>query len=234
MTLDEIITSVRFKTNISNTATLSDAEIITEINPVILDIFRAIVETDEDYFEEQRAKFNLGENSAIYSLPTDCVKFKQLRLAYSTPSSESDYRVCQSFDVSETGLVSADEENVPVSSPIVDLTNNYYRIKPTPISAVTNGGMIYYIARPSAMTAANSADEPVIPEDYHDLVAVKVAARVHERFENFPVSDRYYNQYLAGIERMKEQLEVREINREFRMRDPRAVNKSDRQELPSS
>lgn len=231
MNLNDLQTSVRFKSNITNTAIISDAQITTELNQGYYELFKSIVDVNEDFFEEQNTKFDLGQNSSLYSLPTDLVKFKQLRVAYSTPSGLEDYKVCRSYDPSEVGNVALDEENVPASTPIVDVTNNYMRIKPTPSSVVTDGGIIYYIARPSALV--NSADTPVIPTEYHDLMAIFGAYRVSEKFENFNVADRYRQQFLQGIEDMKRKLAAREINRHFRFRDPREIHQSNRAELPN-
>ncbi len=226
----EMITSTRFKSNITNTATLSDAEILTELNQGYYEIFRSIVEVNEDYYEEQKTVFDLSAGIDLMSLPTDHVKFKQLRLAYTTPSDDSDYVIASSYDISEIHRP-ASEESIPVSSPIVDVTNNYYRIKPTPETDVVNGGQIYYIARPSGLVL--SGDTPVIPAEYHDLMPIYAAARVSEKFENFKVADRYWNQFINRIEKMKEQLAVREMTRVFRFKDPREINKSNRIELPN-
>lgn len=223
--------SVRFKSDITNSSTLTNAQILTELNEAYYDVHRAMVDANEDYFEEQNVKFNLAQNSSLYSLPTDCVKMKQVRLAYTTPSSASDYKVASSYDPAEVGQVNSDEENIPVSTPIVDITNNYFRIKPTPTSAVTNGGIIFYIARPSALT--NTGDTPLIPTEYQDLMAIRVAARACEKFEMYSKADRLYQQYEAGINKMKSQIAVREMNRDFRMRDIREITKSNRVELPN-
>lgn len=229
-TFSELKTAVRFKSNIYNTTTLTDAQIGTELNQGYLELFRAIVDVEEDYFEEQKTLFNLGENSGFYSAPSDMVKFKQLRLAYSTPSTEDDYVVCASFDPSMTKNVGTDEINTPESNPIVDITNNYFKIRPIPDTAITNGGWIDYIARPSALT--NSADTPIVPEDYHDLIAIYAASKVSEKFENFNVADRYEQKFNAGIEKMKRQLAVRETNRSFRFRDIRETQRANNLELP--
>ena len=230
MTRNELMTSVANKLN-STVALLGSASVLLELNNAQRSLFRAVVDVNEDFFEEQKTKFNLIANSSLYSLPTDLVKFKQLRLAYATPTSESDYKVATSYDPAEVGVVSSDEENMPVSTPIVDITNNYMRIRPVPSVSVTNGGQIYYIARPSALT--NSADVSVIPVDYHDLMAVCAAWKMAEHRQTYDTANYYRNQFKYDIEEMKRQLAVREINRDFRFRDMREVNRSNRQELPN-
>ena len=188
MNIINIRAAVRFKSNITNSAVLTNAEILSEANYAYYDVCSEIADANEDFFEEQKVKFNLAANSSLYSLPTDCIKVKQVRLAYTTPISESDYKIAYSYDPAEVNVVSSDEESVPVSTPIVDITNNYMRVKPTPESDVTSGGELYYIARPSALT--NTGDTPLIPTEYHDLIAVRIAARATEKFENFAVSKK--------------------------------------------
>lgn len=222
---------VRFKTDISNTNTLTNTNIDTQLNEGYSKLVRAVIEADQDYLEEQRAKFNLVANCSLVSLPTDCIKVKQVRLAYTTPTSESDYRVATFYDPSSTTLVSTDESSVPVSNPQVDITNNYCRIMPKPTSAVTNGGEYFYIARPSALSA--TGDVMIIPADYHDLAAVYASSKVMEKFENFSKSDRFMQEFNAGLINMKAELAGREMNKSSRFKNPLEVSYSNRKELPN-
>ena len=153
---------VRFKTNYQNTTALANSTIVQQINIGYMKVIRAAVEADQDFFEEQKTKFNIVALSSLYSLPSDCIKVKQVRLAYTSPSSESDYRIAISYDPSEAVNISNDETSVPVSNPQVDITNNYLRIYPKPTTGVANGGEIYYIARPSALTL--TGDVPILPD----------------------------------------------------------------------
>ena len=221
---------IRFKSRIFNTTTIHNSSILQEINIVQDELSKAIIDVNEDFFEEQKNKFNLVANCSLYALPTDHVKFKQLRVSYSAVTDETNYKVCESYDPTEVGVTNVDEENVPASNPIVDITNNYLRIMPRPGQNVTNGGSIYYIARPSAL--ANTGDTTVIPTEYQELMTIGAASRVAESFENFNLSDRLDVQYERGIQKMKEQLAARELNRDLRFRDVRETNKSNRAELP--
>ena len=65
-----------------------------------------------DYFEEQKARFDLVATQDLYSLPSDCVKVNQLRLAYTTPSDEGDYVIAREYDPELIGSVSDEEGGV--------------------------------------------------------------------------------------------------------------------------
>ena len=231
LTLANLRTQTRFKTDITNATTLTNAQIDLQLNEGYSKLVRAIVESDGDYFEEQKAKFNLIANSSLYSLPSDCIKVKQVRLAFTSPTSESDYKIAQFYDPSETRLVSVDEASVPVSNPQVDITNNYCRIYPRPIVASTSGGEYYYIARPSALTA--TGDVMVIPADYHDLAATWASYKVMEKFENFSKADRLKIEFDNGLKNMQVELSGREMNKERRFKSFREVGRTNRKELSS-
>jgi len=223
---------VRFKTDISNTTTITNAEILTQLNEGYSKLSRAMVEVDQDYFEEQKSTMSLVALSSLYSLPTDCLKVKQVRLAYTTPDSEDDYSVATSYDPVQTGVISIDEINVPVSNPQVDITNNYLRIYPKPTVASSKGCEIYYIAKPSALVA--TGDVMIIPDDYHDLAATYAAGKVMERMENLAKADRFTNEFNFGLEKMKQELAGREMNKESRFKSYREITKTNREELPNA
>src|SRR3990167_9956235 len=167
----------------------SNANLDAQLNVAYYTLADILANLGEDHFEEQNTKFNLVANSALYSLPTDCMQLKGIRLSYSTPSTNSDYKVARHYDPSQVHNVSADEEGgVSTSAPIYDITNNYFRIKPTPTTAVTNGGKLWYIARPSALTL--TGDSPVIPLQYHDILSTYGAKEMAFKFQKWQKYDR--------------------------------------------
>jgi len=213
----------------------SNAEILEDFNAAYATLAALIANLDEDFYEEQRDSFDLVANSSLYSLPTDCIAVKQVRLAYSgTPSSPSSYRIAGSFDPTDTHMVSSDEENVPTSNPIVDITGTFLRIKPTPTAAVTRGGQLYYIAMPSAL--ANTGDVPVLPTQYHELLASYAAKEMAFKFEKWSKHDREERRWNDKIAELQEILADRERNKTVRFKDPREVGpaaRTNRRELPN-
>lgn len=217
-----------------NSPDYSDANLLEDFNAAYATLSGLLVDIQEDYFEEQNVKFDLAQNSALYSLPTDFMAFKQLRLAYSgTPSTPSDYRVATAYDSSEVHVVSVDEENIPTANPIIDITGNYYRIKPTPTVAVTNGGLLDYIAMPSALVS--TGDVAVIPAQYHDLIAVYGQMQMEFKYEKWNKFDRDSKIWNEKIAELEETLADRDRNRPTRFKSLLEVGRLDtiRRELPN-
>src|SRR5690348_14461043 len=162
----------------------SNSELLEDFNQGYMELAVLLANLGEDYFEEQNVKFDLVANSGLYSLPTDILAFKQLRLAFSgTPLSPSAYTIADIYDPSDVHDISADEESTPTSNPIVDITGNYMRIKPKPTNAVSNGGRLAYIAMPSSLV--NTGDVPVIPLAYQKKIATYGAMKMAFKFEKW-------------------------------------------------
>lgn len=219
MNLKELIAQARFKSKVSNTTRVTDAQITKELNIAQDKIAARLVKINEDFFEEQKTTFSLVANSGLYQLPTNLLKFKQLRLAYTAPTSDSDYAIAVGYNPTDINVVGPQEESVSMSNPIVDITSNYMRISPKPSASVSAGGQIYYIARPDAI--ALSADISTIPGDYHDLMAIYAAARICEADETWDKADRLDNKFLQGLQYMENECAGRELNYPLRFKDPK-------------
>lgn len=231
LTAIQLRNQARFKSNFQDTTALTNAEVLTQLNEGYSKLISVIVDADQDYFEEQRATFDLVANCSLVALPTDCIKVKQVRLAYSTPSTQADYSIAEFGDPVDTRDVSIDETNVPVSNPWVDITNNYCRLHPKPTASVTAGGQYFYIARPSALVA--TGDTMNIPADYQDLAATYAAWKIAERFNDYARADRLKLDFEGGMAKMKNDLSGREMNRDYRFKSFNEVPKSNRTELPN-
>lgn len=210
-----------------NSSDYSNSLLDDQINIAYAALAQMLANLGEDYFEEQNVKFDLIANSGLFSLPTDFMAWKQLRLAYSgTPLSPSAYVIATSYDPSEVHNISADEESVPVSNPIVDLTGNFFRIKPKPTVAVTNGGRLDYIAMPSALV--NTGDIPVIPVRYHDKIAVYGAKEMAAKFNKWNKHLRLDNEWNALMTDLENKLADRDLNRPVRFRAPQEAMQQSR------
>ncbi len=217
MNLKNLRLKVRNKTGFQTTAILANSAIDLELNNAYNIVCSKIANINEDFFEEQKAKFNLLLNSALYSLPTDFLKFKQLRLAYTAPTEEGDYVIANAYDPTSIESVSIEEEDISTSNPIVDITNNYFRIKPTPKTAITNGGELYYIARPSALIL--TGDVPVFPADYHDLLATYATKEVCSWFSKWDKWKIFKAEWAEEADKMLKELNVRNLNKPERFRN---------------
>lgn len=220
MTLAVLRSQARLKSGVS-VNDYSNANLDTQLNYAYALICYYLASMGEDYFEEQNTTFNLVANSGLYSWPTDAIMIKQVRLAYSTPSSASDYKVASSYDPSDVHNVSSDEENVSSANPIVDITNNFIRIRPKPTSAVTNGGKVWYIAMPSALAA--TADTPVIPLGYHDKIAAYGAREMAGKYNKWDKWKVLNAEWAGLIAPWEEALKERDMGRVLRFKSPLEV-----------
>lgn len=209
-------------------AVISNTSIVEDLNEGYRYLSALIANENEDYFEEQKSKFDLVANSGLYSLPTDTLKFKQLRLAYTTPTAETDYVIATEYDPNTVHTISVDEQGT-TSNPIVDITNNFYRIFPKPTTASTNGGELYYIALPSALV--NTGDSPVIPTQWHDLISDYAAIQECEDHGLMDRATKLENRFESKVQQMLKDIEPRSINRPERMRNPLELGRSNPTEL---
>lgn len=217
MNLKTLLAQARFKSKVTNTTRITDAQITVELNNAQDKIAARLVKINEDYFEEQKTVFSIVARSGLYQLPTDLLKFKQLRLAYSTPASDSDYVIASGYNPTEIQDIGSQETGASESNPIVDITNNYMRIYPKPESTISSGGQIYYIARPDALS--NSGDVSTVPADYHDLLAIYAAARICESDEVWDKADRLDNKFAQGLQYMENECASRELDFPLRFKN---------------
>lgn len=205
----------------------STANLDDQLNIGYVALATLLANLDENYFEEQNVKFSLVANSGLYSLPTDFMAWKQLRLAFSgTPLSPSAYTIATPYDITDIHDIQAEEESIPASNPKYNITGNYFRVKPKPQTAVSNGGRLAYIALPSAL--ANTGDIPVIPVRYHDKIAVYAAremAAVREKWTLWKQLDAEWGGLMRELE---DKIAERDRNRPLRFKAPQEAMLSNR------
>lgn len=196
-----------------------NSDLLEDFNQAYAELAVLLANLDEDYFEEENVKFDLVANSSLYSLPTDCIALKRVQLAYSgAPLSPSAYTLATSQDAAEAEDIQYDEESVPVSNPIYDLTNNYIRIKPKPSSNITNGGRLFYIAMPSALV--NTGDVANVPIAYQKKIATYGAMKMAFRFEKWNKHARLQKDWDLTMAELQDRLAERDRNRPLRFRAP--------------
>ena len=220
MNLITIRTQARLKSGVAS-SDYSDANLDSQINIAYYQLASIVSQLQQDYYEEQNVAFNLVANSSLYSLPTDLMQFKQVRLAYSTPSVAGDYRIARHYDPSDVHTVSSDEEGASSSYPIYDMTNNYFRIKPTPTASVTNGGKLWYIARPSALT--NTGDTPILPLQYHDFLSIYAAKEMtfkHQKWSKHDRLDKMWQAFVFPLMARIQDLSDRDLGESLRFKTP--------------
>jgi len=216
-TVASLQAQARLKASVAS-ADYSDSSLLVQINLAYNELASIIAAGADTYLDAQRVYISLAINSAFYTLPSDFMKLRQARVAYTTPTAPGDYAVASGYDLTEVSDVTVDEENISISNPIVDIVGSKIKIKPTPTAVSTNGLQLNYIARPSALV--NSADTPVIPAEWHDLLAIYAAREVCLRFGKTEKWNMLQSAWLMGIDRMKKELAERDINKPIRFKTP--------------
>lgn len=224
MNLKQQRDKVRFNLNNPATSLIANSAIVLELNNAQDILAIRLSKLNEDFFEEQKSKFNLVANSGLYSNPSDCIKIKQIRLAYSTPTSEADYKIAKFYDPSAINDISSEETTSAITNPIVDITNNYFRVQPKPTTAVTNGGEIYYIARPSAMSLTGTTS--VIPVELHQLMIDYASMQGASSLGMFDKYKLYKQEWEEGLQRMATDMAVRLTNENQRFRNPLEIREN--------
>lgn len=217
MNLKNLRTQTRLKVGIQSTTVLANSAIDLQLNNGMYLLSSKIAGINEDFFEVQKNTVNMVANTSLYSLPSDCLKIKQVRLAYTTPDSEDDYKIATPYDPASIDSIEVEEESVSTSNPIVDITGTSYRIKPDPTSNVTSGIELYYIARPSSLVS--TADIPTIQLDYHNLIADYAAREICtwvSKWDKYQIFNSIFEQ---GVEKMLKELKTRNINFPERFRN---------------
>lgn len=202
-----------------NASDYSNAELLEDFNIGYYSLAELLALLGEDYFEEQRTRFSLIANSGLYNLPTDFMALKRVLIAYSgTPVSLSAYTIANSWGTEDTHDLSFEEVNVPISNPIYDLMSSYIRYSPKPSAAVTNGGVMDYIAMPSALV--NTGDTPVVPIQYHEKLAVYGAMQMAFKYEKWNKHARLQKEWDATISELQNRLAERDANKPVRFKTP--------------
>lgn len=202
-----------------NSNDYSNAELLADFNDAYAELSVLLANLGEDYFEEQNVKFNLIARSSLYSLPADYIAIKRVALAYSgTPIARSAYTIVLPYDSSEVHDIGIDEENVPISNPIRDITGTYIRYKPTPTQNVSNGGLMDYIAMPSALV--NTGDTPVFPIAYQKKIATYGAMKMAFKFEKWNKHTRLQKEWDTTMAELQDRLADRDLNAPMRFKAP--------------
>lgn len=194
-----------------NAADYSNTDLLEDFNVAYAKLAVLLANLGERYFEEQNVKFDLVANSGLYSLPTDFIAMNRVQLAYSgTPLSPSAYTIATGYRSTDVHNIASDEDNVPVSNPMYEITGNYIRYRPKPPRNVTYGGRMFYIAMPSALVS--TAAVPVIPVAYQDKIAVYGAAQMAFRMEKWNKHERLIGDWNTTMAELQDRLAERDSN----------------------
>lgn len=175
MTIAQINSVVRFITN-TNSVTFSDANSYRLASERQKQILKVLTSLKEGYLETTNTQ-NLVAGTQNYAIPAS-LRVKRAEVLYSATGI---WRPITFFDINERYAANDSTsvgQDFTVDTPYADVSGDNLMLYPIPDSNVTNGLKVWYIAVPADFTA--TSDTPVIPTDWHRLLADLVALDVRQ------------------------------------------------------
>jgi hypothetical protein len=178
MTLAKIASIVRLITN-TNSVTFSDANLYVTASERQKQVLKTITDLKEGYLETTNSQ-DLAAGTQGYTVPATgaALRIKRAEVLYATGGS---WRKVTFFDMNERGATNDSTTiagDFSQSSPYGDMSGDKLMLYPIPDANVTNGLKVWYIAVPADFTA--TSDTPVIPGEFHRLLADLVAVDVRQ------------------------------------------------------
>lgn len=230
-TLQNVYDDVRYRTGTgttsSDTGVVSDATLLRIANKYFFKMVGAVVETNEDIYAEI-GTFNLVANQREYTIPTDettstfaggAVNWQVLRVELKLDG--TNWRVARPLD--RTNISSPENESDITSrfsnaDPAYTAFDNSIFIYSGTISAVTTGGRIFYIKRPSEITAGTdvlSSAVYMMGKEFYDILSIGMSGDIYERFGQLTQKENALGHFNEGLELMKKQLTRRQGDRDL-------------------
>jgi len=175
MTIAQMLTTIRFITN-TNSVTFADANMYRLASERQKQVLKTITDLKEGYLETTNTQ-NLTAGTQAYAIPA-ALRVKRAEVLYASGGS---WRKVTFFDINER---SAANDSTTIAgdfnqqAPYGDVSGDNINLYPIPDANVTNGLKIWYIAVPADFTA--TSDTPVIPGEFHRLLADLVAVDVRQ------------------------------------------------------
>ncbi len=173
MTFAELRDLARQKADEEASTFVTPSELNSYLNQGLKSIYLRIVSRYEDHFLTEGTALNGGlfsqvSGTASYSLPTDLIKLVTVQVRQQNSSSENDYYRIDRVNISNNGIdlyYPLREDQLHKTGYFLTKDKIFFRPVPTRADQVR----LWYIPRPTAMSA--DSDEPVVPEEYHELLA---------------------------------------------------------------
>lgn len=180
MNLSELRTSARQKSDEEATGFIGNDELTNYVNQGMRYVYSKIVQRFENYFIQPGTALNGGlitttVGTSGYALPTDLMKIVRVEHRRTNSSSDDDWKRLATVNIANDRL----DDYFPLREGYTPgfgyfIAGNNIYLKPVPKQDFYV--RIWYVPRPTTLAA--DADEPVVPEEYHDLIAEYAAIQV--------------------------------------------------------
>jgi len=207
-----MLTHIRNITDETSTADPTDAMITNFINYRYQDLVGRIMNVREDYFGTTDATLDTVADQEEYTLPVDSnsrnkvKEIKKIEIAYDG----SNYNIAYPIDLNEKYSTESDTNAAYTqNNPRYYIFGNKIGFSPIPDSSQTNNIKIWYIPRPDDLSTGT--DIPILPDEYHKLIAYGAAADLRKRDDNFRAAQNYEKDYETGARQMVIEVKQRQI-----------------------
>lgn len=207
--LSELRTHTRVYLDEVSPADWTDSQINREVNYAYLELYTAIVETYDAYYR-QVSTSNLVADQQEYELPEDFFKVQRLEVKY---DSAGDYYKAGVFDFRQLRLAYDTTGVGNPSRPIYEISGNYIRLLPVPDESITSGLRLEYVKTISELSSDTSTIDIPFANRYARLIPLGAAAQLLRKGQQEEaVAAKYQEDFMIGIEKMKQELEDRNID----------------------
>lgn len=221
-TREELRTHARVYLDEVSEADWTDAQIDRELNYAYMEVYTAVVEVYEDYYQDTHT-FNLVDGTNEYDLPDDFFKLKRLELKF---DSDDDYGYqSKSLDFRQLHRAVNTTDYGSTFRPVHQLIGNILRILPVPSEDVTDGGKLFYITTASEMDSDSDTINIPFPDRYGKyLVKGAVAELLSKGQQEEVVAASYRQDFRAGMEKMQQELKRRYLDSPKMIVDSEGMN----------
>lgn len=184
----------------------SDVQINGEINYAYLEAYTAVIETYEDYYKTDYTA-NLVEDQQAYALPSDFLKMRRLEVKY---DSDGNYVKATPYNFDQIGVAYDSTTFSSLMRPIYELSGSYIKLLPLPSENVTSGLRMIYIAQETDLDSDTDTINIPFPDRYGKYIVKGACAELLRKGQQEEtVANLYSQEFQVGLEKMKQELEVR-------------------------
>lgn len=184
----------------------TDTQIDREVNYAYLEMYAAVVETYEDYYKTVSTT-NLTEDQQSYELPNDFFKMRRLEVKF---DSDGNYVKATPYSFDQIGVAFDSATFSSLMRPLYELSGNYIKLLPLPPIAVTSGLRMIYIAQEPELEDSSDAINIPFADRYGKYIVKGACAELLRKGQQEEtVANIYSQEFQVGLEKMKQELEVR-------------------------
>lgn len=185
-------------------STVTTTQVKRDLNTARDLVLNRLLVLGQNYFL-RIAKADTVANQSLYSLPTDFRKFARLEVGY---GNATDRVKADQIDLTEIGDYSSD--TFSEVNPKYTIVGNMFELRPTPLTAITNGLYMIYVENPADMSG--DSDVSGLPLDYDNLLTLYASAKGKYTLGLPQEGNNMMGQFTMGLDEMENNIVERNID----------------------